>query len=221
MPQPSEPIALIDLDGTLADFDGAMAARMAELKSPGDPDPNPVTGGWEPEEPWLRARRSLIKNQPGFWRSLPIIPDGFEVLTQIQSVGFEVHVLTKGPSKTTSAYSEKIEWCQAQIPGIPITITADKGLVFGRVLFDDWPPYIERWLAWRPRGLVIMLDHPWNQGFEHPNVFRYRQLNAVLQKVTAQRKERRTPDLDPDEVFTQLARQNEALLLRLQEAKNR
>ena len=53
-----------------------------------------------------------------------------------------------------------------------VTITEDKGLVYGKVLFDDWPNYITRWLKWRKRGLVLMLDHPWNQSFFHPNVIR-------------------------------------------------
>ena len=38
---------------------------------------------------------------------------------------------------------------------------------------DDWPEYIKPWLEWRPRGLVIMPDQPWNQDFEHPQVVRH------------------------------------------------
>jgi len=45
-------------------------------------------------------------------------------------------------------------------------------MVYGRALVDDWPPYVEAWLEYRPRGLVIMPDRPWNQGFSHPNVVR-------------------------------------------------
>ena len=52
-------------------------------------------------------------------------------------------------------------------------MTEDKGLVYGKVLFDDWPEYITSWLEYRPRGLVIMPNHPHNQGFKHPNVIRY------------------------------------------------
>jgi hypothetical protein len=58
------------------------------------------------------------------------------------------------------------------LPDAQVTITQDKGLVYGKVLFDDWPGYITRWLEWRPRGLVLMLDHSWNQGFQHDNVIR-------------------------------------------------
>ena len=113
------------------------------------------------------------------------IEAGFEVFNMLGEVGFERHVLTKGPYNTTSAWSEKVEWCRREFPDVAVTITEDKGLVYGRVLFDDWIPYILRWLTWRPRGLAVMLDWPHNRTikeedgrevpFEHPNVFRYRQ----------------------------------------------
>jgi hypothetical protein len=82
-------------------------------------------------------------------------------------------VLTNGPSKIPAAWAEKVLWCQEHVPDADITIGRDKGLVYGRILFDDWPPYVRRWLRWRPRGLVVMLDHPRNRGFEDPRVFRY------------------------------------------------
>lgn len=219
MPQPSEPIALIDLDGTLADFDGAMAEKLSSLRSPGE-DPALEVYGQE-KHPWLEARRDAIKARPGFWRSLARIPDGFAVLEMIRQVGFEIHILTKGPTKTTSAWTEKVEWCQAHVPGVPITVTLDKGLVYGRVLFDDWPPYIERWLAWRPRGLVIMLDHPWNQGFEHPNVFRYKRLNDRHQELYGKLSGKKADKAAFEASRQQLMAQNEELRRRLTEAKNR
>lgn len=59
------------------------------------------------------------------------------------------------------------------LPDIPLTITRDKGLVYGRMLVDDWPEYVERWLKWRPRGMVVMPAQPWNADYKHPNVLRY------------------------------------------------
>jgi len=170
--KPSEPIFLIDLDGTLADFDGAMQAELKKLMSPGESLPE-EGAEWSEAESYIKARRDLIKRQPGFWRNLPRIQEGFTVLAMAQRLMFQPMVLTKGPFKTTGAWTEKVDWCQEYVPEIPITVTSDKGLVYGRVLFDDWPAYILRWLEWRPRGLVVMLDHPWNKDFTHPNVFRY------------------------------------------------
>ena len=89
------------------------------------------------------------------------------------------------------AWGEKLEWCRLHLPeDVQVTLTEDKGLVYGRVLVDDWPPYVLRWLEWRKRGLVIMPAREWNEGFEHRQVIRYvaGQNDAeVLQALTDRR----------------------------------
>ena len=165
----ADKVALLDLDGTLADYDLAMSRSLAELASPGEP--------FGEGTPWLSARKRLIKNQPGFWQNLPRLEDGFRVLDLLKEIGFSLNVLTKGPFKATSAWTEKVLWCREHLGDTPVTVTEDKGLSYGRVLFDDWPPYITDWLEWRPRGLVVMLGHPWNLGFTHPNIVRLDRTN--------------------------------------------
>jgi hypothetical protein len=172
----SELVGLVDMDGTLCDYDGAMRRDMERLRSPGDPAVFPDD---EEAHPWVRERRDLIRRQPGWWRTLPRLQLGFDVLGELVDLGFEVHVLTKGPLAAPSAWTEKLEWCQHHLGGVPVTITRDKGLVYGKVLVDDWTPYAERWLTWRPRGLVILPAHPWNEGFAHPNAIRYDGSNLV------------------------------------------
>jgi 5'(3')-deoxyribonucleotidase len=172
-------IALIDLDGTAADYDAAMQAQLRLIRSPGEAADvrRPVLD--EDEADYMKARRKLIQRQPGFWRNLKPLPMGFEVIEEMRRLTFSLHVLTKGPTSTPNAWSEKLEWCQEHIPDAAVTISGDKSLVYGRVLFDDWPSYYLKWLLVRPRGLVVCLAHPWNEDFrqggpkEHPNVFRY------------------------------------------------
>jgi hypothetical protein len=162
-------VALVDMDGTLCDYQGSLRRDLEALRSPGDPEVGP-----DDETPaWLRAREHAVRRQPGWWRTLPPLKLGFDVLAELQALQFEVHVLTKGPAHAPRAWTEKLEWCQHHLPGVPVTITMDKGLVYGKVLVDDWPPYVERWLTWRPRGLVILPAQPWNAGFAHPNALRY------------------------------------------------
>jgi 5'-nucleotidase len=172
--KPSDPIALIDMDGTICDFDAAMRDQLLVLMGPLEAlaigDNIPI---YDDTIPYLKARRDLVKRQPGFWRNLPPIPEGFAVLERMRKVGFNINILTKGPHNTTSAWSEKVDWCRQYVPDAQVTITETKSIVYGRVLFDDWPSYIKGWLEWRPRGLVVMLDSVWNRDFEHPNVFRY------------------------------------------------
>jgi len=176
-----EPIALVDMDGTLVDYDSAMRRDLDLIAGPNDPPIEPGHPGEDPE--WLEARRRLIKSQTGWWKNLPRHQPGFDILTMLREQLWNIHILTKGPWKTTSAWSEKVEWCREHVPFARVHVGEDKGLVYGKVLVDDWPPYIKRWLTWRPRGLVIMPAWPWNEGhFEgsgwRPNVIRYTGSNA-------------------------------------------
>jgi FMN phosphatase YigB (HAD superfamily) len=166
----AEPIALFDLDGTLADYDAAMRRDMRLLQAPGEPE-------WDPsadrEAEYIKERQTLIRRQPGWWEALERYPPGFEILTEARTLGFQCHVLTKGPASAVGSWTEKLRWCQIHVPDLLVTVTQDKGIVYGKVLVDDWPPYVHRWLEWRPRGLVIMPAHPWNRGLKHDNVIRY------------------------------------------------
>lgn len=169
-----KPLALIDMDGTLADFASALTARIKELASPNE----------EPG-PWIKARSRLVKNTPGFWLGLERLPVGFAILERVMAAGFDTHVLTKGPNNAANAWTEKLQWCARHLPDVPVTITKEKSLVYGRVLVDDWPPYFEGWLNRRPRGLVIIPAQPWNEGYEHPNAIRCDGSVKSLNEVTA------------------------------------
>lgn len=189
--EPHDAIALFDLDGTLADFDGAMAEQMELLRSDleraaGLTEIPALSGGYTPKEPWWRSnapwmgkRRKLIKSQPGFWRNLKPLKLGFDVLDVARKLGFENHALTKGPEWDPKAWSEKVEWCKEHVPDLHITIGQKKSLVYGKVLADDWPPYFLPWLEVRPRGLVIAVEQRWNRDIEHPRVVIYNGTNLA------------------------------------------
>lgn len=174
-------IALIDIDGTLADYDGEMSRRMKLLASPGE---KCYDGIYEDDEllPFVKERRRLIKSQPGYWRNLPRLELGFQVLGVIREVGFQLNILSKGPRKISEAWKEKFEWCQENVPDAAITLTQNKSLTYGRLLFDDFPDYFMPWLRVRPRGLVISVAQPWNANITHPNFIRYDGFN--LSQVT-------------------------------------
>ena len=83
-------------------------------------------------------------------------------------------ILTQGPKKNPASWSGKKKWIDKNLgQDVDITITRDKGLVYGKVLVDDYPGYIEKWLQWRERGLVIMPANELNKYFVHPQVIRY------------------------------------------------
>ena len=181
-------IALIDMDGTVADYDGQMQADLEMLRCPEEPVYDDLGPGKHP--PHIERRMQLIKRQPNWWRNLPELKAGMQIVEVLRELGFSLHVLTKGPYNTTTAWTEKVNWVREHLPDAQITITEEKGLVYGKLLVDDWPPYIESWLAHRPRGLVIMPAHPWNKTFTHPRVIRYEgrvtdNLWEELQKIVA------------------------------------
>jgi FMN phosphatase YigB (HAD superfamily) len=189
----SERVALVDMDGTLVDYDSVMRRELEALRSPGEPVFETSPEGGYPD--WIEARRRLISLRPGFWRGLPKLQVGFDVVLSLEALGFCIHVLTKGPSHKPAAWSEKVEWCREHLPSALVTVTEDKSIAYGRVLVDDWPPYFEAWLEHRPRGIVIVPAHPWNEGcekFAPGNIYRYdrsdpRPLHRILKAVRARR----------------------------------
>jgi hypothetical protein len=99
---------------------------------------------------------------------------GFNILRMLRKKGLKIHALTKGPVTNPNAWTEKVLWFQEYMnKEDKMNITQDKGLFYGKILVDDYPGYIKRWLKYRPRGLVIMPATNANGDFEHQQVVRY------------------------------------------------
>lgn len=167
-----DPIALFDMDGTLFDYDGQLRRDLVPLMGPGEELPDNL---WDESKPWLKARMGLIKSVPGWWRDLPKLQAGWDVLEQARAVGFEPHIITKGPGSRSRAWCEKHQCIVRHFgDGVSVDIVGkDKSATYGRVLVEDYPPYLDGWLKHRPRGLGILIDNPNNRDFQHPNVIRY------------------------------------------------
>ncbi len=185
-------VALFDMDGTLVDYWGSLCRQLRLMRSPHEPAVDPDAFHWEQTPEYMRERMRLVKNSPGFWLGLPAWPPGFEILEEAKRLGMQIEILTKGPTQAPIAWMEKLQWCGKNLCEFPhhVTITMDKGLVYGRLLVDDAPEYAQRWLKWRKRGTVIMPAQPWNEGFEHPQVYRYTgnraEMAGVLERVVTQ-----------------------------------
>ena len=82
-------------------------------------------------------------------------------------------ILTQAPRLNPSSLTGKKLWLDQYLPGVDFTMTRDKGLVYGKVLVDDYPKYIDRWLEWRRNGLVIMPGNKSNLDYKNPQVIRY------------------------------------------------
>lgn len=181
MTDTTTPIALFDMDATMANFELSMRIQLQKLRSRGEPsfiteDDEPVVDLWEYQRQHnhARERMRLIKRSTGFWKYLPMIRSGLDLFDAFAEAGFRTDVLTQAPKSCPSAYTEKKEWCDLYLPpDTTIHISGDKSLVYGKVLVDDWPGYVQPWLDWRPRGLVLMPSYRYNRDFEHERVIKY------------------------------------------------
>jgi len=165
-------VALFDMDGTLCDYESHLIRDLNDLRSPSEPaieraprDDAPV---------YLRKRMNLIRSSEEWWSNLSRFELGFDIWRMVDRYGYRKMILTQGPKRNPVAWSGKKKWIDKNLGhDVDITITRDKGLVYGKILVDDWPEYILKWLAWRPRGLVIMPAGSSNKDFTHPQVIRY------------------------------------------------
>ncbi|MBL05051.1 MAG: hypothetical protein VYB34_07570 [Planctomycetota bacterium] len=167
------PIALFDMDGTLADYVSAMKRDMESMRGPREPeaDENEL---WNDPEPHIKARKDIIEKKPGWWRDLEPMKTGMEVVKIARELGFEIRVLTKGPNDVPYAWAEKLEWCQEHLgKDTQVTITRDKSTVYGRVLVDDYWPFMKGWLENRKHGLGLMPGDSDDKDVPHPNVTHY------------------------------------------------
>lgn len=153
------PVALVDLGDTLADCTPALRAALARLRQPGEREGDEAI---LPFPPYLESRRRAVMSAAGFWRGLAPRGPGFELLTILRDEGFHVHVLTKGPYDAPQVWADKVAWCRAHLPDVPVIVTDDKARIHGHVLVDDWLPYVERWQRQWAAGLAIVPAQPWN-----------------------------------------------------------
>lgn len=170
------PLALFDMDNTLYGYQEQLLKDMKRLAAPGEPE-LPTNLHDSESCPWLKARMDMIRMVPGWWRNLPRHEPGWEVLDLARKIGYEIEILTKGPRSKPHAWAEKAEAIARDFSredDVAVNIVGKtKKRTYGRVLVDDYEDYVLAWLEKRPRGLVIMPAHDYNQTTSHPNVIRY------------------------------------------------
>ncbi|MBU2562596.1 MAG: hypothetical protein KKF68_02975 [Nanoarchaeota archaeon] len=188
---PEEDIALFDMDGTLCDHDSALSRDLKKISNQNNYQHIPFNRN-APE--YIQRRIDLIRNQPGWWENLKPLKIGFDILNIAKELEFRISILSKGPSSSENAWTEKVRWAKKYVPDAEITLTQDKGLVYGKVLVDDYPGYITSWLKYRPRGIVIMPIHEYNKEFKGENILPCDGSNlAEVKKILQWAKNRTTP----------------------------
>lgn len=179
-----ENICLVDLDGTLVSYEKKLLQDLKRLASPKEP---PLTRPPRDDAPdYLRARSDLIRANSNWWATLPKLKLGMDMWYLAGELGFRRVILTQGPKRNPSAWKGKKIWIDNNLGNeTDVIITRDKGLVYGKVLVDDWPEYVEKWLKWRPRGLAIMPSSKYNEKFIHEQIIHYDGSRSCYKKIKA------------------------------------
>jgi len=164
-----KPIAFFDLDNTLCDYDSAIKRDYNDFEKPEYPAYDPANKNI----PELRKFVDELRSKPNWWLNLEPYEQGFDILKICVEIGFEPHILTKGPRNCQNSWTEKLLWCQKYLPGVPVTITQDKSITRGHLLVDDYPPYLEEWLEKNQYSWGIMPLQTYNSYFDHERVFEY------------------------------------------------
>ena len=162
-------IALFDMDGTLVDFEKGMYNSLRPMSGPNEEVMEPPF--WDAPD-HIRERIDMVMESGNWWKNLEPMKLGMELFKEAQRIGYEVHILTQGPRNTSVAWKEKLDWVRTYLGDVDITVTRNKGLVYGKILVDDYPPYLDSWLKWRNRGLCIMPSNGHNKDYERDQVLR-------------------------------------------------
>lgn len=183
-------VFLCDMDGTICNYEAALRQSLKYLDKLCRAEGRSAMGElcdlpeidydscnlWkiEDEYPVLKRRIDHIKSGKGWWSQLPAIPDGLKIYQAAVDIGFTPCILTKGPRSKSFAWGEKVDWVHEHLGcDVEIHVVTDKRKTYGRVLFDDYPPYMLDWLKFRPRGLGIMPSNIQNRDFNHPQVIKW------------------------------------------------
>ena len=148
----NERIVLFDLDGTLCDYNLGLKHSMVLLESPNErdfPDEPAFKGVPRDDAPaYLRARANLIRSTVDWWADLPKFKLGFVIWDLAGTLEYRKMILTQGPRRNANAWTGKKLWIDKNLgQDVDITITRDKGLVYGKVLVDDWFRLSRSWPA--------------------------------------------------------------------------
>lgn len=171
---PTGEIALIDMDGVLADFDGAFHEQVRTTYpeiTMLDPLPEPpdfYAAKYYPEQHYQTLR--AISNSEHFFASLPVMPGAIEGWQRVIDEGFRPQICSSPIGSNPYSKQEKLGWLEEHFAPVfgswvveTAIITSDKHLSGGALLIDDRPNI--RHAESAPWNHVIF-DQPCNRHIE-------------------------------------------------------
>ena len=157
---------LVDMDGVIADFESGFISHWKRLypKKEFIRIQDRITHKIVDQYPAsLKGTIEKIYQRPGFFKSLPPIPDGINSLQKMLEEGYDVFICSSPLDNFKNCVLEKYEWVEEKL-GFDWTqrliLTKDKTLIRADFLIDD-SPEVKGCL--KPVWEHIIFDQPWNK----------------------------------------------------------
>jgi 5'(3')-deoxyribonucleotidase len=166
---------LLDMDGVLTDFNGAIASYYGKTLPdyPFNPDKQTIQQQWN-IEPLFGMSSAQLWDPLGreFWATLPPLPWFKEVVGLLENHFGEQNIcLLTSPIKTAGAIEGKIDWIREHLPQYRRRFLVGPCKDFcaspRHALVDDHSVNIEKFQD--EGGQTFLFPAPWNRRFkEHP-----------------------------------------------------
>lgn len=154
---------LIDCDGVLADFTGALcrSLRLRGFNRHADSVLHwDLASSLTPPE---MAMVDEIVSEPGWCSDIEWFPGAKNTVRALRHAGHELICVTSPwPSRTWMA--ERLDWLSPLFhrQDVIFAPAKHKPLVAGDLLIEDHPGTCGRWLASNPGCTALLIDRPWN-----------------------------------------------------------
>jgi 5'(3')-deoxyribonucleotidase len=148
---------LVDMDGVITDFVGAVCEEHNDNVRPED-----ITK-WDLSEFGIKNE---TWQKPGFFRNLKPFAGAVETLWKMHQLGDKLWIVTNAMG-IDYIEEEKAAWVREHIPFVRgIVFTDQKHTVPGDVLIDDSPEFLNSY-----PGTTIKINHPYNVDVEADYAF--------------------------------------------------
>lgn len=193
MVKPPDPIILVDVDGVLGDFVGAVLDALHAITGVRHPPEAITTHEGLFNDPAITAPHSAkLKKavaQRGFClHGIKPYPDAYLGLVRLRQRA-HVRILTAPWEGSPYWHGERCEWLidHFHIPPRNVIFDSAKNRHDGDVLLDDRLVHLQMWQEQHPDGLALHWDNAHNRTEHDPRIQRVTSWREVLALVEAKR----------------------------------
>ena len=175
------PIILLDVDGVVADFEGAVRCTVAEVGYV-----LPPTTEWNftanlPADVFdhFHARASQL----GWCSAIQPFPGAERFVAELRTLG-DVVAVTAPLGCCPTWESERRQWLRSKLNVVDVVSTARKDLVYGNVLIEDKVENLRTWYdRWQRDAYGILVQHTYNRHADWPTCVPACDFDALLEAV--------------------------------------